>query len=102
MGFTSNGASSANVDEPKPEEEEEEEDEYCTLLPCLPRIKISYPEKPETCSFLGCLHLDHPRLFKGRKQEMVPCFIHCRNLVDCFDQLVDGRMLRGGRLFVGN
>ena len=31
--------------EPKPEEEEEEEDEYCTLLPCLPRIKISYPEK---------------------------------------------------------
>jgi len=53
--FTSNGASSANVDEPKPEEEEEEEDEYCTLLPCLPRIKISYPEKPETCSFLGCV-----------------------------------------------
>lgn len=55
--FTSNGASSANVDDPKSsnEEEEEEEDEYCTLLPCLPKIKVSYPEKPEECSFLGCL-----------------------------------------------
>jgi len=56
--FTSNGASSANVDDPKSSNddgEEEEEDEYCTLLPCLPKIKVSYPEKPKDCSIIGYL-----------------------------------------------
>lgn len=55
--FTSNGASSANVDDPKSsnDEEEEEEDEYCTLLPCLPKIKVSYPEKPAECNFIEYL-----------------------------------------------
>lgn len=57
--FTSNGASTANVDDPKSSsdgnDDDEEEDTLITLLPCLPKIKVSVPERPSECGFVACL-----------------------------------------------
>jgi len=57
--FTSNGASTANVDDPKSSndggDDDEDEDTYITLLPCLPKIKVSVPERPSDCGFCSCL-----------------------------------------------